>query len=294
MSLFKFNMPKKNLPTVKHSHKKQLPAATQKATKVIEEKEVYRETEEDISIEYVNTNMTSKLNEQEVVNLVDTDSIPDFKYKYLDNVKVINLLNYINKIGKESFKHCTNLEKIIFTADVDDLEISNNAFENCISLKEFVFNGKFKSLGESVFSNCAELEKINLNGLRTITTNCFLLDFALTEVIMPSVTAINSGAFYGCKSLKEINLGNSLKCIDSFAFSNCALTELHLPKSIKCINGYAFEDNFKLKDVYFEHNPEDDIELGVYIFHHCKDVCIHTNNKNVIEYCKANNYSVGE
>ena len=290
MSLFKFSNSKK-LPHVKNVQRKH---SSYTIKSIQEDKEVYRDTEEDISINYININMNSDLNKQEVANLIDTDSIPDYKYKYLDNVKVINLLNYIDNIGKESFKHCTNLEKIILAANPDNLIINNGAFENCISLKEFIFEGKFKYIGENAFSNCASLEKINLNGLTVVESNCFLLDFALKEVTMTSVTDINPGAFLGCKSLDNIKLCDNLNCIDSFAFSNCGLTELHLPKSLKCINGYAFEDNFKLKDVYFEHDTLDDIDLGTEIFKHCSNVYIHTKNKKVIDYCKNNRYNVGE
>ena len=251
-------------------------------------------TEEDIEISYINTNMSSALNEQETANIMDSGNIPDYKYKCLDRVKYINLLGYVESIGKEAFNHCTDLEKIVIASNTDTLSIGKSAFENCISLKEIDFKGRFTYIGENAFSNCSALEKINLAGLSNINANCFLLDFALKEVNCVSVMNLASGAFLGCRSLETFYFGKNIKVIGSFAFSNCAFKELHLPKSITTINGYAFEDNFDLTDVYFEHDTGSEIELGENIFKHCKNVVIHSKNKSIIDYCNKNKYIVGD
>lgn len=295
MSLFKFNGHKKPA-AAKKNYRRALPGPIVVKDKTVEIAEPieHRPTEEDIEISYINANMNSSLNEQETANIMDTGEISDYKYKCLDRVRYINLLGYVETIGKEAFNHCTNLEKLVIASSADNLAIGKSAFENCISLKEIDFKGKFRYIDENAFSNCSALEKINLTGLFIIKSNCFLLDFALKEVNGVSVIDIAPGAFLGCKSLETFYFGKNLKTIGSFAFSNCGFKELHLPKSVTTISGYAFEDNFNLTDVYFEHEPKSEIELGEDIFKHCKNVVIHSKNKIVIDYCNKNKYIVGD
>ena len=292
MSLFKFNNAKKS-NNQRRNYRRTLPVNIAKSNDIQEPINHYP-TEENIAIDYINNNMNSPLNEQETVNIMDSGNIPDYKYKYLDGVKFINLLGYVEAIGKETFNHCTHLEKLVIASNTDNLTIGKGAFENCIGLKEIDFKGKYSFIDENAFSNCSALEKINLSGLTTIKPNCFLLDFDLKEVNATSVINIEAGAFLGCKSLETFHFSKSIKFIDSFAFSTCGFKELHLPKSVKVINGYAFEDNFELKNVYFEHNADSEIELGAEIFKHCKNVVVHTKNKSIIDYCNKNKYTVGD
>ena len=66
-----------------------------------------------------------------------------------------------------------------------------------------------------------------------------------------SITEIGPGAFYGCKSLKDINLHNSITRIEYGAFYNCSsLAQLNLPDSITEIGYYAFYDCTSLVHVY--------------------------------------------
>ena len=58
------------------------------------------------------------------------------------------------------------------------------------------------------------------------------------------------GAFYGCTTLKNVSLPNSLIRIGSYAFYGCtALTDVTIPGSVEYVGGYAFYDCSSLKSV---------------------------------------------
>ena len=248
----------------------------------------YQLTDEDISVNYINNNILSEDN-KEVLNVMDTDTILSYKYQYMDNVKVINILNYVNSIGNDTFKECTNVNTINFTAPIKGLCLGNNTFANCNKLENINFNGSFSAIGECCFEHCENLKSINLAGVDTIPDNAFLFNISLTDVIITNVQYIKPGAFMYCKSLSDINFKScyNLLSIGAFAFSNCNLHTIIIPSTVKLIEGYAFEDNFNLTDVYFENNTR--IQLEDDIFKHCDNVTIHTTNKYIISYCKENN-----
>lgn len=101
---------------------------------------------------------------------------------------------------------------------------------------------------------------------------------AVTKLELPrSLTHIGRDAFYNCRKLQSVVVGEKLKIIDDFVFCNCsslrslrlennrcltkigtsafygcALTELRLPQSICHIGPEAFRGNKYLKYVQFE------------------------------------------
>lgn len=288
MSLFKKGNKNNILPKDKKDENEENTTTTNKDY----EYGTYQLTDEDISINYINNNILSEDN-NDILNVLDIDYIDDYKYKYMDKVTVINLLSYVSNIGKESFSFCEELTDFNFTAECDNLTINDFAFQYCYKLKHFNFKGNISKLGQGAFSNCKCLESINLTGLDIIDMNAFLLANSLSNVIMPDVEIIKSGAFLFCKSLSNINLQASTKLhtIESFAFSGCNLQKLTIPNSVRYIHGYAFENNFNLTDVYFETNKDSIIDLGEDIFKNNKNVIIHTQNKDIVEYCKKFKYN---
>jgi hypothetical protein len=242
--------------------------------------------------DYAAKNILSEDN-KETLNILDTDFIVDCKYKYMDNVVTMNILNYISSIGRESFRNCDSLRSFTIIPPIDNLSIDDFAFCDDKNLIHFnCENSTFSKIGKNAFSNCNSLQKIVLKGLSKIEENTFLLNTSLTDVDIENVVSIKNGAFQQCNSLQNIEFSKSLKNIDSFAFCNCDLLTLTFPHTLKFIGGFAFEDNFNLTDIYFEHTNEDIIELGSNIFNHCKNVIIHTDNDYIYEYCQENDYTV--
>ncbi len=103
--------------------------------------------------------------------------------------------------------------------------IKEYAFTSC-KLKEILLPSKLLSIGQYAFSNCSELSAIN----------------SVNEVnhIPPNVTVIDDSAFYGCSSLENITLPESLRIIGTSAFKNTALKEITIPYGVSTIRSGAF------------------------------------------------------
>lgn len=248
------------------------------------EQGTYQPTEEDISVEYINNNILSEYN-KDVLNVMDIETIPNYKYQYMDKVESINILNYVSNIGNDSFKECSSVKNINFTAPVKGLSLGDSAFSYCTKLENFNFKGSFSNLGENCFAHCENLRSINLTGADTIPNNAFMFNTSLSEIVIVNVQYIKAGAFMYCKSLTDVNFDSchNLLSIDAYAFSGCNLSKITIPSTMREIGDCAFEDNFNLTDVYFD--IKSNILLGDDIFKHCDNVTIHTNNKYIIDYC---------
>lgn len=56
-----------------------------------------------------------------------------------------------------------------------------------------------------------------------------------------TVEKISDEAFYGCKNLKTVKLGDGIKIIGAYAFAYCsALNEIDIPSSVEVLERYAF------------------------------------------------------
>jgi hypothetical protein len=82
-----------------------------------------------------------------------------------------------------------------------------------------------------------------------------------------SIANINTAAFVGCKSLKEINFPRSLIGIGENAFRNCGLTEVNLSGSISTIGSNAFADCSNLETVSINGNK---VSINYEAFTDCK------------------------
>ena len=102
------------------------------------------------------------------------------------------------------------------------------------------------------------LKEINKNYIPRTITKC---------VIPNSVTNIGFGAFFDCKSLKEITISNNVLKIGRETFSWCTLlTSITIPNSVTSIGSYAFSDCDSLKSITI---PNSVIDIGYNVFHNC-------------------------
>lgn len=100
----------------------------------------------------------------------------------------------VSVIGKDAFKDCVNLEKIVLPAGIKTIE--SGAFENCSSLKEIVFTGDCKdlSIATGAFKNCSSLEKITLpTGLVELGDKAFEGCSKLKDIYVMSEKAVSIG-----------------------------------------------------------------------------------------------------
>lgn len=76
------------------------------------------------------------------------------------------------------------------------------------------------------------------------------MNMRLETVVLPkTVKQIHNSAFKGCKSLKNVELGESLMTIGTSAFENTQLVSISFPRTLKEIYGNAFDHVQTLKEI---------------------------------------------
>lgn len=125
--------------------------------------------------------------------------------------------------------------------------IGANAFAECTSLKKFVTEGDI-IFGPTAFDYCINLESVTVKG---------------------SVSAIYSGAFYGCQSLKTVKIEKDEYefSIGGSAFQNCfSLTSINIPSKCKEIYTDAFINCFSLTKLTIPAKTKINTDEGGYNF----------------------------
>lgn len=119
---------------------------------------------------------------------------------------------------------------------------------NCIpnSVEELLFEG---TGGNIIFSASCFKDKTNLKRVSfkdgckySLGANCFQ-NTGLTDVSLvdgSSFAFSGTGAFYGCKSLKNVYLGNEIKTITNTPFENCGNLEIVYIAGATNIADYTF------------------------------------------------------
>lgn len=160
----------------------------------------------------------------------------------------------IINIGLDTFEYCSSLKNIILPSSVKT--ISDSAFDHCSNLKNIVIPEGVNYIGNSAFRNTS-LENIfvsdnnenysSIDGVLFNKDKTKLIQYPAskkdTEYSIPnSVTNIESGAFYQCKNLENINIPEGVTSIGRYAFRICSrLKSIDLPDSITSIGACAFE-----------------------------------------------------
>jgi|LSQX01.2.fsa_nt_gb hypothetical protein len=195
----------------------------------------------------------------------------------------------VESIDNSSFFSCSGLE----TITVDEKNDAYYSSDNCLieresdrlirGCKNSVIPDCVKIIGNSAFSNCAELTEITIpEGVTEIWQFAFAGCEGLTEIKIPdtvkeleryvffgctgltkiilsnSVTKIGESTFDGCTSLTEITIPNSVTEISEYAFFECtSLESIVIPASVTSIHESAFEESPALTDVYYTGTQED-------------------------------------
>ena len=91
----------------------------------------------------------------------------------------------------------------------------------------------------------------NTYSVTSIGSSAFYDCRSLTSVVIGnSVTSIGSGAFQSCTSLTSVEIGNSVTSIGEWAFYDCSsLTSVEIPNSVTNIGDYAFDHCYSLSSV---------------------------------------------
>lgn len=185
-------------------------------------------------------------------------SVKNLIYRHDGIEETITYLNYAQKrsITSITIGDCvTSLENSVFAnwSGVTEVTLSPylvaiygggtyGAFYNCKSLRSITFPQHLRSVYDA-FENCSSLSSVTFNDeLKYLGANSFYGCSSLTDVEMPnSVVEVGIAAFNGCTSLSSVTLSSGLTEIEEHTFEGCSsLTDIVIPNNITIIRSSSF------------------------------------------------------
>lgn len=185
-------------------------------------------------------------------------SVKNLIYRHDGIEETITYLNYAQKrsITSITIGDCvTSLENSVFAnwSGVTEVTLSPylvaiygggtyGAFYNCKSLRSITFPQHLRSVYDA-FENCSSLSSVTFNDeLKYLGANSFYGCTSLTDAKIPnSVTEIGIAAFNGCTSLSSVTLSSGLTEIEEHTFEGCSsLTDIVIPNNITIIRSSSF------------------------------------------------------
>ncbi len=191
----------------------------------------------------------------------------------------VTIGNSVTSIGYNAFERCSGLTSVTIPNSVTS--IGSYAFSGCSSLTSVTIPNSVTSIDYYAFFGCSGLTKVNYLGTvdewvefnwrfgnpASIANDLYINNELVTDVKITSASSIGDGAFTNCKSIKSVEICNSVTSIGLGTFSGCSgLTEVTIPNSVTYIDAYAFTDCSGLTSVTIGNNVT---SIGVSAFSGC-------------------------
>lgn len=219
-------------------------------------------------------------------HLVEESTLTEINERLFENDQYLTSIFIpprVQKINKNAFKNCINLESIDFGQNSNLVEIGEKSFYNCISLQKLILPQSVKIIGISSFENNKSLSTIELNeGLTTLSKQSFANCSSLKKLCIPSsLVDLNESSFSDCVELGSLTF--SAKCIltniGDYAFKNTGLEKVEFPPSVKTTGMFCFQYCSKLTSVIFKKIET----IGKGTFHTCDGLCTVDIEENTLK-----------
>ncbi len=188
------------------------------------------------------------------------------------------LADTVLRIENHAFEGCMNLLNIRLSPNIE--YIGRNSFSDCSALTTLTLPKELTKLGFGAFNGCKRLDEITMfrqvtkiegaafihTGIHTVQYRGGLADWLSIEfsnttsnplnrgadlyidkvlvkdlIIPGEVTEVKPYAFYGCRSLRSVEIKAGVESIRPYAFGKCTkLKRVYLPKSVKSLGRGAF------------------------------------------------------
>lgn len=236
----------------------------------------------------------------EIIVPESVKTIEDKAFSSCTHLEKISLLG-AETLGDEAFAYCNALEEVNFSERLE--VIGNKAFYSCERLPEISFPNSLAEIGDEAFFSNTRLSEVTFGtGLEYLGVSAFEDCQKIVEIVIPdgAETIICDKAFYNCRGMRTLDIGDSVKQIGVEAFNDClnltfatigdgvirigdkafesarSLVSLTLGSSVGFIGRAAFYNCYKLVDVYNRSNYElvgvsaEDGRLGYHVLNEYK------------------------
>ncbi len=193
------------------------------------------------------------------------------------SLKNVSIPGTVPSIKAATYYGCTSLEEVVIPDTV--AAIGDGAFSGCSSLKNVTIGKGVTSIEESAFRDCGKLTKINFNASRVndfeeenyVFSGAGVNGSGITVIFGKNVTKVPDHLFYTENSPKvtkvEFEEESVCKSIGNYAFYGCAtLSDIVIPDSVTDIGEYAFYGCSALSNVVI---PDSVTDIGEYAFYGC-------------------------
>jgi hypothetical protein len=170
--------------------------------------------------------------------------------------------------------------------------IGYSAFDGCIGLTNVTVPNSVTSIGYGAFNNCNNLTSITIPFVGAELEGDSITHFShifgypvpasLKSVTITGGTSIGNSAFYGCSSIENISLPNSVTSIGEWAFYDCSsLTNVTIPNSVQSIGEWGFRDCERLITITI---PGSVTSIGYGAFYGCNSLVSITTPLVAVDY----------
>ena len=141
--------------------------------------------------------------------------------EFMERIDTVIMEGSVTKVSMYAFYHLENMKYIQLSEYVDTID--THAFESCYSLEHITLPNSVRHIGHDAFAYCSGLQSAILPAeLKKIPANLFVFCRSLSRLQIPStVTSIGDNAFYLCGKLQTVALSSELKEIYGGAFGGC-------------------------------------------------------------------------
>ena len=182
------------------------------------------------------------------------DSVTSVGNSAFANTEITSFMgDGLEKLGDRVFSGCKKLVNVQLTDGIQTM--GNRVFENCTALEEVALPSVQK-LGSHTFAGCEGLQSVSYGANATTTGDYTFVSTQYTPgsyyydyVGVPvqsvtfngeQITTIGEGAFYGCTSLSNVNIPDSVTEVKAYAFAGCSDVTLLNLANVVTIGDYAF------------------------------------------------------
>lgn len=190
----------------------------------------------------------------------------------------------LQTLSGKAFAGCKNVTEINFysaNCKFTDLTSSNisglyySPFYGLSNLKTINLSGNIKELPAYLFCGIDSIDEIVLP---STVTDVGVWAFAFSSITnfkgSDNLESIEEYAFFGCKNLESVDIGNNIMLLGAGAFTGCnKLTEIYIPDTVTNIEMDAFKNCSALHTVRMSPNVD---YIPREAFYNCKELSTFT------------------